>query len=290
MKSGRKSIPRRKSLLLGGCVALAVVLWIAVAEAGEPGQAWRPVTTVFHVHSDMSTGSDSLESLVAQARSYGIETIILTDNLLLRYEYGLFPLRGLIRRTVALPSIMNSGVDRYFEAIREVNRRHPDVLVVPGVEVVPHYYWTGSLFGKDLTMHDSQKNILVVGLPSETDYKRLPVAGNYAAYEFGWPTVLWLSPALLVAPAMWLLNRRVERKVRVGWTFMIVRTRLVVPGVVLLIVSGLLLFNNYPFGRPPFDVYQDGNGLQPHHRLIQYVREHGGLTVWSMPEVRDFNR
>src|SRR5207245_6337950 len=281
----------RRTPLRGGCwVALAGLLWIAVAEAGEPGQAWQPVTTVFHVHSDMSTGSDSLESLVAQARSYGIEAIILTDNLLLRYEYGLFPLRGLIRRTVALPSIMNSGVDRYFEAIREVNRRHPDVLVVPGVEVVPHYYWTGSLFGKDLTMHDSQKNILVVGLPSEADYKLLPVAGNYAAYEFGWLTVLWLSPALLIAPAIWLFNRRVERQVRVGWTFMVVRTRQVGLGVALLITAGLLLFNNYPFGRPPFDIYQDGNGLEPYQRLIEHVRERGGLTVWSMPGVRDSNR
>lgn len=290
MKSGRTSTSRRNRLRIGGCVALVGLLWIAVAEAGEPGQAWRPITTVLHVHSDMSTGGDSIESLVTQARSYGIEAIILTDNFLLRYEYGLFPLRGLIRRTVTLPSIMNSGVDRYFEAIREVNRRHPDVLVVLGMEVVPHYYWTGSLFGKDLTMHDSQKNMLVVGLPSETDYKRLPVAGNYAAYEYGWPTVLWLLPAVLVAPAMWLLNRRVARKVRVGWTFMIVRTRQGGLGVAVLIVAGLLLFNNYPFGRPPFDVYQDGNGLQPHQRLIQYVRERGGLTVWSMPEVRDFNR
>jgi PHP domain-containing protein len=286
-----KSTPRRRPLRLVGCVALAVgLLWSATVGAGEPGQVWRPVTTVFHVHSDASTGSDSLESLVAQARSYGIDAIILTDNFLLRYEYGLFPLRGLIRRTVTLPSIMSSGVDRYLEAIREVNRRHPEVLVLPGVEVMPHYYWTGSLFRKDLTLHDAQKNILVVGLPADTDYKRLPVAGNYASYEYGWLSVLWLSPVLLVAPAMWLLNRRVERKVRVGWTFMIVRTRLVVQGVALLIVAGLLLFNNYPFGQPPFDVYQDGNGLQPHQHLIQYVRERGGLTVWSMPEVRDFNR
>lgn len=290
MKSGRRSTSRRKPLRLGSCVALAGLLWIAVAEAGETGQAWRPITTVLHVHSDMSTGGDSIESLVTQARSYGIEAIILTDNFLLRYEYGLFPLRGLIRRTVTLPSIMSAGVERYFEAIREVNSRHPDVLVVLGMEVVPHYYWTGSLFGKDLTMHDSQKNMLVVGLPAETDYERLPVAGNYAAYEYGWPTVLWLSPALLVAPALWLLNRRVERKVRVGWTVMVAQKRQVGPGVALLIVAGLLLFNNYPFGRPPFDMYQDGNGLQPHQRLIQYVREHGGLTVWSMPEVRDFNR
>ena len=289
MKSGGKNVTRRKPLRRGGCVALAGLLWIAVAETGEPGQAWQQVTTVFHVHSDMSTGNDSLESLVAQARSYGIEAIILTDNFLLRYEYGLFPLRGLIRRTVALPSIMSFGVDRYFEMIREVNRRHPEVMVITGVEVVPHYYWTGSIFQKDLTMHDSQKDMLVVGMPTPEDYRHLPVAGNYAAYEYGWSTVLWLSPALLVAPAMWLLNRRVERKVRVGWTFMIVRTRLVVPGVVVLIVASLLLFNNYPFGRPPFDVYQDGNGLQPYQGLIQYVHQRGGLTVWSMPEARDFN-
>src|SRR5438128_481122 len=290
MRSGVKNTPRRNMLCLIGSVALAGSLWNAVAKADEPGQAWRPVTTVFHVHSDMSTGSDSLESLVAQARSYGIEAIILTDNFLLRFEYGLFPLRGLIRRTVTRSSIMSTGVDRYLEAIGEINRRHPEVVVIPGAEVVPHYYWTGSLFEKDLMMHDSQKNILVVGLPSETDYKRLPVAGNYAAYEYGWLTVLWLSPALLIAPAMWLLNRRVERQVRVGWTFMLVRTRQVGPGVALLIVAGLLLFNNYPFGRPPFDVYQDGNGLQPYQRLIEYVRERGGLTVWSIPEVRDSNR
>src|SRR5438445_2329776 len=287
MKSGVKNTPRRNTLRLIGCVALAGSLWSATVEAGE---AWQPVTTVLHVNSNVSTGSDSIESLVAQARSYGIEAIILTDNFLLRFEYGLSPLPGLIRRTVTFPSVLSSGVDRYLEAIRESNQRHPDVLLVPGVEVVPHYYWTGSLLGKDLTMHDSQKNILVVGLPSETDYKQLPVAGNYASYEYGWPTVLWLSPVLLVAPAIWLLNRRVERKVRVGWTFMVVRTRQGGLGVALLIVAGLLLFNNYPFGRPPFDVYQDGNGLKPYQRLIEYVRERGGLTVWSMPEVRDSHR
>src|SRR5438132_9935793 len=272
MKSGVKNTPRRNTLRLIGCVALAGSLWSATVEAG---QAWRPVTTVFHVHSDVSTGSDSIESLVAQARSYGIEAIILTDNFLLRFEYGLFPLPGLIRRTVTLPSVMSTGVDRYLEAIRETNQRHPDVLLVPGVEVVPHYYWTGSLFGKDLTMHDAQKNILVVGLPSETDYKRLPVAGNYAAYEYGWLTVLWLSPVLLVGPAVWLLNRRVERKVKVGWTFMVVRTRQVGLGVALLIVAVLLLFNNYPFGRPPFDVYQAGNRHQSCHYLLELVYYYG---------------
>src|SRR5207244_1348576 len=73
MRSGVKNTTRRNTLRLIGCVALAGSLWNAMVEAGEPGQAWRPVTTVFYVHSDTSTGSDSLESLVAKARSYGIE-------------------------------------------------------------------------------------------------------------------------------------------------------------------------------------------------------------------------
>jgi hypothetical protein len=80
MKSGRKSTPRSKPLRLGGCVVLAGLVWGSAVVAGEPGQAWRPVTTVVHVNSDMSTGSDSIESLATQARSYGIEALILTDE------------------------------------------------------------------------------------------------------------------------------------------------------------------------------------------------------------------
>ena len=46
--------------------------------------------------------------------------------------------------------------------------------IVPGIEVAPYYYWTGSLWGRTLTMHNAQRNLLVLGLTS-------PEAGSDAA-------------------------------------------------------------------------------------------------------------
>ncbi|MBI3989053.1 MAG: hypothetical protein HY347_05495, partial [candidate division NC10 bacterium] len=45
----------------------------------------------FHVHTTFSTGTLSLEEVIEEARREGIGTVILTDNFLLRFEYGLFP-------------------------------------------------------------------------------------------------------------------------------------------------------------------------------------------------------
>lgn len=280
--------PHVDTVRIGLCLLLLALAGDASAAASS--REWHPVTTAFHVHSSISTGDDTLDVLAARAHSSGIEAVFLTDNYLLRYEYGLFPLRGLLRRTVELPSVMQAGVGRFLSDVREANRRHPDVLLIPGVEVVPLYYWTGSVFNKNLTMHDAQKNLLVLGLTSDDDYLRLPVAGNAGAYRYGWWSVAGLSPVLLILPAVWLITRPVDRKVRVGWTFMTVRSRCTAPGVVLLTLAGLLLINNYPFGIPLYDLYHDGYGLSPHQHVIDYVRERGGLTVWSMPEARDYNQ
>lgn len=290
MWCGKKSSRHTERVLVALGVLLGASFWAFNGAAETAVPVWRPVVTAFHVHSNLSSEGESLDKLAADAKASGIEAIIFTDNHMLRYEYGLFPLRGVIRRTVELPSVRKVGVDRYLAEIREAGLRHPEVLLIPGVEVVPHYYWTGSLFSKDLTMHDSQKNVLVLGLPRADDYDRLPATGNPAAYEYGAATIIGLAPVILIPPAIWMLNRRVARKVRVGWTFMIVRSRRVVPGALLLALAGVLLLNNYPFATPRYDPYQDGNGLRPHQDLITYVREHGGLTVWSLPEAVDFNR
>ncbi|TAL12088.1 MAG: hypothetical protein EPO02_02645 [Nitrospirae bacterium] len=275
---------------IGPVVLLALLLGGGPSRAAESGQAWQPIATAFHVHSSFSSGSDSLDTLAEQAKADGIGAVFLTDNLLLRFEYGLFPLRDVLRRTVTMPSVLEAGVGRFLSSVGEANLRHPGVMLIPGVEAIPLYYWTGSVFGKDLTMHDAQKNMLVLGLRSEEAYAHLPVAGNRGAYEYGWWTVVGLSPVLLIVPGIWLSTRKVDRKVKVGWTFMVVRERRMVPGIVLLSLAGLLLVNNYPFGVPTYDTYDGEQGLRPHQHLIDYVRERDGLTVWSMPEARDFHQ
>jgi hypothetical protein len=285
-----RNTPRSDAAGIGLCLLLVTLSSAGDAWSAASSQDWRPVTAAVHVHSSISTGDDSLDTLVVKAQASGIEAIFLTDNYLLRYEYGLFPLRGLLRRIVELPSVMRTGVGRFLSDVREANRRHPDVLLIPGVEVVPLYYWTGSVFSRNLTMHDAQKNLLVLGLTAEDEYLRLPGAGNRAAYEYGWNTVVLLWPVLLVPPAIWLINRRVDRRMGAGWTFMVVCERRPAPGVALLTLAVLLLVNNYPFGTSPYDTYSDENGLRPHQGLIDYVRQRGGISIWSLPEARDFNK
>jgi hypothetical protein len=285
-----RSTGRPDRVLLGLAALLAALLWAVPGGAQESSAGWRPVTSAFHVHSRLSLGSGSLDTLAAEAQASGIEAIFLTDNFLLRYEYGQFPLRGLIRRAVEFPSVMRGGIDQYLAQVREAGLRHPGVMFIPGVEVVPHYYWTGSVFKKNLTMHDSQKNILVLGLKSADEYRRLPMTGNEEAYEYGWMTAVLVSPVLLVLPAIWLIRRPVQKNVRVGWTMMSVRVSRVRPGVILLATACVLLINNYPFASPSYDPYRGGSGHRPHQDLIRYVRDRGGLTIWSMPEAKDFNR
>jgi len=238
-----------------------------------------PLVAAMHVHTSASTGSLSPEQVVEQAEKLGLDAVLLSDNFVLRYEYGMFPLRGVLRKNVSLPSLLEYGVERYLAELAAVQARHQRVLVIPGIEVAPHYYWTGSLMNRKLTMHNAQKNLLVFGLAQPEDYAVLPVAGNSSSYHYGWTSALSLTPALLFAPAVWLWRRRSDRARLAG----------MVPALVLAGLGLLLLLNASPFGQPVFSIYDSGVGYSPYQALIDTVLERGGTVVWSMPEARDFH-
>jgi hypothetical protein len=54
-----------------------------------------------------------------------------------------------------------------------------------------------------------------------------------------------------------------------------------------LLVSVLLLVNNYPFRRPVVSAYDPDVGLGPYQSVIDFVAARRGLAVWSLPEARD---
>lgn len=264
-------------------LALAAAVVLTSLDAGS-ANALERVPAMLHVHSDLSTGDFSLEQLTAMAEKQGIGALLLTENYLLRVEYGLPPFRALTRAVRDERSIVDLGIDRYLERVAQARAANPRVLIVPGVEVLPHYHWTGSPFALEMAVHGTQKNLLLFGLDAAA-LRGLPVTGNRIG-GFGWSSVLDALPILLVVPGVYLLARTRRGLRRVGRAVVVVTQRRWVAGAVLCGIAVLAVVRGWPFLEELYPPYRD-LGLAPHQDLIDYVDRLGGLSVWSFPEARD---
>jgi len=225
---------------VAACVIVGAILGVILGSvhlAPGPAEALERLPSVLHLHSDLSTGDFSLERLTAMAEQQNIGVLLLTENFLLRIEYGLPPFRALTRAIRSERSVLDLGIDRYLERVRQARAANPRVLIVPGVEVLPHYYWTGSPLALDMTVHATQKNLLVFGL-DEAALRALPVAGNKFA-GFGSSSVLDALPAVLVVPGVYMLVRTRRGLRRVGRAVVVVTRRRWVAGAALCGVAVL---------------------------------------------------
>ncbi len=205
----RDRIGRRRQMVVFFTVGLAALAGTATA-AQQDRAGLRPLIAALHVHSTTSTGTLDLDQLAERAERLGIDAVILSDNFALRFEYGLPPLRASLRKTMTIPSLTARRVGGFLRDVAAAQARHPQVMLIPGVEVVPHYYWTGSLLDRNLTMHNSQRNLLVLGLREDKDYAALPLSGNPASYRYGWEGLWSVAPGLLFVPAGWLWHRSIR--------------------------------------------------------------------------------
>ena len=263
--------------------ALLAVLAVAMV---LPAEGLERLPAVLHVHSDISTGDFSLEQLAAMAERQGIGALLVTENYLLRVEYGLPPFRALTRVVREERSVLDAGVDRYLARVERARASSPRVLIVAGVEVLPHYFWTGSPLALDMTVHNTQKNLLVFGLNDAATLRALPVTGNPAAGRYGWASALDALPGLLLLPGVVLLARRRRSLRLMGRVVVVVTRRRWLAGALLGGVGVVALARAWPFTIDPYPPYRD-IGLTPHQDLIDYVERAGGVTVWSFPEARD---
>jgi hypothetical protein len=178
-------------------------------------------------------------------------------------------------------------VPAYLAAVKAAQARAGDVLLVPGAELVPYYYWTGSWLGGDLTMWGAQRNVLAIGLERAEDYEGLPVIGYRAALPRDPAALARLGLAGLAgAGGAGLLRRRSRppraagagprrtgRSGRAGWLCLGLAARLGADAVA---------------ATAP-DPYRGDLGLAPHQAAIDAVEARGGLAIWSFPEARDFS-
>ncbi len=275
---------------LRGVLIVASLLIAATASAAD-GSSSAPniqpqLALAVHLHTTMSSGNLSLEEMITRAKAAGLDGLILTENASLRVEYGFWPLRGLLAYGVDYPSVGKMGPAAYLDAVHAAQQRHPEMVLIPGVEVMPHYVWSGSLWSGDLTLRETQKNLLVLGLDQPAQLAALN--GINGGLWRRWPARLW--PLLMIVPAVWLW--RYERVVEVRTKFFQLarRRRYRAHAAAIALIALLLVANNLSLAHQPADPYGPDPGDAPAQRLINHVRAAGGISIWSLPEAKDFHR
>jgi hypothetical protein len=225
---------------------------------------------VMHVHSTFSSGRYSIEELVSKARDKHLEVLVLTDHDLVAMEYGLFPFRNLIKKREEKKSVLLAGPQMYLSEIQRLNNLQQSVLIIPGVQSSPFYFWTGNPFGQGLSAHNYRKELLLVGLSSPDDYYHLPLMHGGFSTRY----VKELMPRFMVFFTVFILSTYlIFQKGKLRWS-----------GVVILLLSIALMVNHHPFKSSRFDAYHGDQGTAPYQEVIDYVGARGGLVFWAHPE------
>ncbi|MBW2003245.1 MAG: hypothetical protein JRI72_01330, partial [Deltaproteobacteria bacterium] len=142
------------------------------------------VAGLIDLRTTFSDGAYDLESLVRLAKKRGFSVLFINDHDRMAMEYGLSPFRNILRRRVELNSINKGGAENYLNGIRKVEEKYPDMIIIPGSETAPFYYWTGNPFKKNLTAHNHERRILTIGLENAEDYRDLPIIHNGFSTRF----------------------------------------------------------------------------------------------------------
>ncbi len=249
------------SLLLLTCV---------VSSAGAAN--YIQVAGLIDTRTTHSDGALSVAALAELTRARGFEALFVNDHDRLAMAYGLPPFQNVLRRRMELNSINKSGAAAYIEAVNQARLKFKDLILVPGSESVPYYYWTGSYFNNDLTAHDHEKRILTIGLENPEDYENLPVIHNGFSTRYlkrALPGVLFFFGSLFIG--LYLLTDK-------GLTR--------IAAAVIVVFSLLAILNTAPLRSSPYTPYMGNQGIAPYQHFIDHVGQKGGLTFWNYPETR----
>lgn len=270
-----------------GPSAIILVVFLSLHPASVSAEE-KEYSCIVHVHSKMSSsGSYSLPELTEVARNYGVDAIFLTDNLTHNIQYGIAPLRHILWWGYSRDSVLTVGPEKYLDRIAAENRRQSDVLYVPGVEVCPRFYWTGSLFGGDPVCHDHQRNLIVLGVDDAGIFKRIPQACGYVwPKNAGWIIATRLLAILFVAACLAFLGLPKFLARRSPYSVRKIR-RSLVRGFILPLLVIMIGVNVVASLIPAFRIYGEDKSAGHDQKVIDFLREHDVVHYWAHPEARD---
>ncbi|MDI6757370.1 MAG: hypothetical protein QME32_05040 [Endomicrobiia bacterium] len=260
-------------------VILTAALAVAFLSADAAARERAEIRCVMHLHSDYTrAGNDTLEELVVKARAAGIHAVIPTDHASASFEWTPFPFAALLSLRKEFPSIMFSSPEKYLIDIARLEKKYPDMIIIPGAEVAADYSWSGSPLSGDLIVKGWHRHMLVVGMEDPDDYRNLPAVGITGGASFE-PIMFW--PVFLIIAGYGFLRSRPRR------------------GLALFLCGVVLLAGNYPFksrradgasasfaGKNVSRVLPTASPSDagPYQALADYAASRGALTFWAHPE------
>lgn len=225
-------------------------------------ESYQKISCVLHVHSEFSGSKYKIEDIVGLAKENSIDCVVLTDHFLQKVEFGIWPFRKIFKKSVNLNSVMKIGAKKYLEQIDKLNRSQSNLILIPSVEITPHYFWETE--DDSLVIKNLHKHMLVVNLDNEKLYYQLPVVGNQV--NAGRFNIFSLWPILLLFVGILLRSK------------------------FLILLSIIFLAINFPYKYLPFDEYKD-NGELPYQNLINYIyRSTDKVIIWAHPEAPNFEK
>ncbi|HAS81673.1 MAG TPA: hypothetical protein DCS43_03085 [Verrucomicrobia bacterium] len=272
-------------------VGCAGVLMATVAAAGETPPAASPsmpvFTTAVHVHTKHSSGRYSLPELTDVARNAGTDVVMLSDSLSENIQVGVPGLRHVLWAGWSHRSITMPGVADYLETIRKENARQDDVLYIPGLELVPRYYWSGSLLKNTMVCHNHQRNLIIAGVNEPDKIRDVPIINGFMrGRDMLWILLTRIVAGLLLLAVLVTVLASVPLAKRSRFPlYAIFRSFLLVLVVPLLLVA--VVINIILSFSPSFDIYGPENAQRFEQRVLDAVQKAGWIAFWAHPEATD---
>ena len=228
---------------------------------------------VIDIRTTFSDGKFDPDSVVRLAKSRGLDAVFFNDHDRMVIEYGIFPFRKFVRKRVERNSINRIGAEKYIRTLKQLSSRFPDMVIIPGSECAPFYYWSGSPLKGNLTAHNHERRLLLIGLKNPSDYEELPILHNGLSLRYINVSIFPILVLLLTFSASALL-------IYAGYGIYRIL------GALLSVMAITLLINIDPFRSSPYDPYHGDQGSAPYQLVIDYVNKKGGLCFWNYPETR----
>ncbi len=252
------------------------------------------VKGVIQISSVISDGTHLIRDIVDTASTEGFKVVVITDRDSMRWQYGLWPLRRVIKMTVENSSIFKYGIKKYLNDIKSAEETHPDMVVMAGIESAPFYYWKEDLSSFRLAIRNWHRHLIAIGIDDPKVIRKLPVTGNleglampFKPSDLGYlffPMVAFAAGIYFFTTKRFSFRRFHSILINVG------NTRSRVFGSIMFIIGFALLFYGYPYREMKFDQFRGDLGIRPYQNFIDYVNENGGMVFWAHPEAENIEK